>query len=271
MNNSILRWIKWLLIIHLLLLSACTTHKRYTPSSEEDGPPKGYVDISKIPDAVPKAEGYSKYGNPSSYRALGKNYKVMPSSSGYRERGLASWYGTKFHHHRTSSGEAYNMYGMTAAHKTLPIPCYVRVTNLQNGKQVIVKVNDRGPFRHNRIIDLSYVAAKKLEIYGHGTGLVEVAALDTKQRYAAAPTVTVNKNPKLFLQMGAFSRRENAEKLAHEIQRFTSQPVRLQPNRQGFKTIYRVQIGPFANVAAIDAAHSKIRGKGLGDSLTVIQ
>lgn len=265
-----MKLIKWLLIFNLLLLTACTTtHPRHT--QQEDGPPKVNVDISKIPDAVPKLEGLSRYGNPSSYRALGKNYHVLPSSNGYKERGLASWYGTKFHHKRTSSGEAYNMFGMTAAHRTLPIPCYVRVTNLQNGKQVIVKVNDRGPFRHNRIIDLSYVAAKKLGIYGTGTGLVEVAALDSRQRHFSLPTLKISNKPNMYLQLGAFSQRSNAEKLAQRIKQLTPEPIRLDTNSQRGRTIYRVQIGPFPSIAMIDRVHAKIRGKGLGDSMTVIR
>lgn len=229
------------------------------------------MDVSKIPNAVPKLEAFSRYGNPSSYRALGKNYRVMHSSNGYRERGLASWYGTKFHHKRTSSGEAYDMYGMTAAHRTLPIPCYVKVTNLENGRQVTVKVNDRGPFRHNRLIDLSYVAAKKLGIYGHGTGLVEVAAINLGQYNSAPPTIKLTKRPHLYLQIGAFSQRVNAMKLAQQIQHLTSAPVRLQQNRHGRSSIYRVQIGPFVSVSMIDQLHSKIRGKGLGKPITVIQ
>jgi rare lipoprotein A (peptidoglycan hydrolase) len=132
-------------------------------------------------DAVPRAEAYSKYGNPASYEVLGQRYEVMKDNRGYRETGIASWYGPGFHGKRASAGEEYDMYAMTAAHKTLRIPCYVEVTNLQNGKRAVVRVNDRGPFHDNRIIDLSFAAAQKLGVVGTGTALVEVRHLDVDQ------------------------------------------------------------------------------------------
>src|SRR4029077_902045 len=130
----------------------------------------------------PKHEPLSKYGNrfknkSNSYVALKKRYSVLPTSKGYKAQGLASWYGNKFHGKRTSSGEKYNMYAMTAAHKTLPLPTYARVTNVQNGRSVVVRINDRGPFVANRLIDLSYTAAAKLDMLREGTTLVEVRAL----------------------------------------------------------------------------------------------
>ena len=129
---------------------------------------------------MPKVESKSKYGNPKSYVVFGKRYYVKDSAKGYVEQGIASWYGTKFHGRRTSSGETYDMYAMTAAHKTLPLPTYARVTNLENGRSVMVKVNDRGPFHQNRIIDLSYSAATRLGIVKTGTGRVEVEAIDPR-------------------------------------------------------------------------------------------
>lgn len=159
------------LVLFAILLSSCSTTRK-------DGPPGFYVDADRVPDAEPKPTKLSKYGNMDSYRVFGKTYHVMSSSKNYEERGVASWYGTKFHKQRTSSGERYNMLAMTAAHKTLPLPTYVQVTNLHNGKKIIVKVNDRGPFESNRLIDLSYVAAKKLGMTGHGTALVDVKAID---------------------------------------------------------------------------------------------
>ncbi len=134
-------------------------------------------DLSRTPDAVPRIEPKSRYGNPSSYTVAGQTYRVRSTSQGYKEKGRASWYGTKFHGNRTSSGESYSMYKMTAAHKTLPIPCYVRVTNTSNGRAVIVRVNARGPFVHGRIIDLSYAAATKLGILSQGTAPVLVEAV----------------------------------------------------------------------------------------------
>jgi rare lipoprotein A len=127
---------------------------------------------------MPRIEPRSRYGNPPFYDVFGKRYYVLSSSVGYWERGVASWYGPGFHKVRTSTGEPYDMYGMTAAHKTLPLPAYVRVTNLQNGRSIVVRVNDRGPFVGNRIIDLSYTAAAKLDMLRNGTALVEVRAVD---------------------------------------------------------------------------------------------
>ena len=133
-----------------------------------------------VPDAVPRFEPRSRYGNPPFYDVFGKRYYVLSSSTAYVERGVASWYGPGFHKIRTSTGEPYDMYGMTAAHKTLPLPAYVRVTNLQNGRSVVVRVNDRGPFVDNRIIDLTYTAAAKLDMLRNGTAMVEVRAIDPR-------------------------------------------------------------------------------------------
>ncbi|HVE43654.1 MAG TPA: septal ring lytic transglycosylase RlpA family protein [Gammaproteobacteria bacterium] len=160
-----------LLVGSLFTLSGCS-------HVQQDGAPNFYVDERKVPDAVPKCEPLAKYGNMRSYYARGKRYYVLRSSKNYEATGTASWYGTRFHRVRTSSGERYNMLAMTAAHKTLPLPTYLEVTNLKNGRKVIVKVNDRGPFHGNRIIDLSYVAAKKLHMMGHGTTVVHIKAID---------------------------------------------------------------------------------------------
>lgn len=136
------------------------------------------IDAQRVPDAVPHPELLSKYGNPDSYEVMGQRYFPMRTAYGFVERGIASWYGPDFHGKRTSSGERYDMYQMTAAHKTLPIPCYVEVVNLQTGRRAVLKVNDRGPFKDNRVIDLSYVAARKLGIWQKGTGLVEIRLID---------------------------------------------------------------------------------------------
>ena len=160
-----------------ILFAGCASRGPLEPVVDE-APPEP-IDVSTIPNAVPKPEPLSRYGNPVSYVVAGKRYYTMPSSRGYSKRGIASWYGTKFHGQRTSSGEPYDLYAMTAAHRTLPLPTYVEVTNLRNNKSVIVKVNDRGPFHKDRLIDLSYAAAAKLGILGYGTGLVQVRAIDT--------------------------------------------------------------------------------------------
>ncbi|EPJ44103.1 MAG: rare lipoprotein A [Osedax symbiont Rs1] len=153
-----------------------TNHGRYKVS--KDYGPDSIVDVSHVKDAVPKVEPLSRGGNRSSYQVLGKTYQVLKSSAGYKERGGASWYGKKFHGYLTANGERYDMYGMSAAHKSLPIPTYVKVTNMANDRQVIVRVNDRGPFHKGRVIDLSYAAAAKLGMLDSGTAQVEIEAID---------------------------------------------------------------------------------------------
>lgn len=181
-------------VISRLFLVGLTLSLGACGSFVHDSGPGHHVDVSRIQDPVPRVEPRAKYGNPDSYQVDGKTYRVMQSASGYHARGLASWYGTKFHGQRTSNGETYNMYAMTAAHKTLPIPVYVRVTSLENGRSIVVRVNDRGPFVDGRIIDLSYVAAKKLGIDKKGTGLVEVRALHPGQK-PAPPTQVAETQP----------------------------------------------------------------------------
>src|SRR5690554_1328199 len=149
----------------------------YTPTSQ-DGEPWWDMDVDSIPDAVPSVHRGPYKAAP--YRVLGKTYHPLQSASGYREKGLASWYGTKFHGQHTANGETYDLYGMTAAHKTLPLPSYVRVSNLENGRQVVLRVNDRGPFYEQRIIDLSFAAAKKLGFAEKGAARVEVEGIDAE-------------------------------------------------------------------------------------------
>ncbi|MGB0212504.1 septal ring lytic transglycosylase RlpA family protein [Algiphilus sp.] len=171
-----------------LLAAGCATtaptpEDRYgtpAPAHEQDrAPSAGEIppDVARTPDARVRDEPRSRYGNPDSYEVRGKRYYVLETAAGYRERGRASWYGKKFHGRRTSSGEAYDMFAMTAAHKTLPLPSFARVTNLENGRSAVVRVNDRGPFHDHRIIDLSYAAAARLGVIQHGSAEVEVEAL----------------------------------------------------------------------------------------------
>lgn len=256
--------IKYLVFIVLsLLLNACSTHR-----SLQDGPPQGNVDVSHIPNAQPVKLARSPYGNPSSYSVFGKRYYVMKTEKGYNQRGVASWYGSKFHGQLTSSREPYNMLAMTAASKTLPIPCFVKVTNLQNQKWVIVKVNDRGPFVSTRIIDLSYAAARKLEYTGHGTALVQVTAL-TPWDKASIPTTEINpsfaERPKLYLQLGAFSERNNALALQTRLQQLISNPVHVNSNA----SFYRVQIGPLNDANETDHIKALLDQQGLGKAIAV--
>jgi rare lipoprotein A len=149
--------------------------------------PHNAPDVNQIPDAVPRDEPRSAFGNPPFYYVAGRRYVVLPRAAGYVERGVASWYGTEFHGLRTSTGESYDMFAMTAAHKTLPLPCYARVTNLSNGRSVVVRINDRGPFVANRIIDLSYSAASRLDMIRNGTAFVQIEVLTP-----AAPSLTAS-------------------------------------------------------------------------------
>lgn len=242
-----------------------------------DGPPARPVDASLVPDAVPRIEPRSPYGNPTYYEVGGRRYYVMTSSKGYVARGIASWYGTKFHGRRTSSGEPYDMNAMTAAHTTLPIPTYVEVTNLRNGRKVVVKINDRGPFRRNRLIDLSYVAAVKLGITEEGTGLVEVRAIDPGHplRNAAAKGGEAGGHDAndLYLQVGAFADRHNAERLSRRVTSLDP-GAGIQILAGGSDklngTVYRVRIGPLSGVQEVDRLTHILNDIGIVDPQVVI-
>jgi len=261
-----------LLCVAALLLHGCgrySVHQDYGPAT----PPK---DIAEIPNAVPRPLPRSRYGNPSSYVVDGRRYYVLASARGYDKRGIASWYGYKFHGHRTSSGEVYDMYAMTAASRTLPLPTFVRVTNLENGRSVIVKVNDRGPFHRNRIIDLSYAAAAKLGILAKGTGLVEVRAITpgepqpqpALQQAGATPYragLTPSAPPKvgLYLQVGAFRDLSNAEKLRTRLRQDNFHRVTIQKARSDNSVVYRVRLGPIPSADAADRLASRLDDEGL--------
>lgn len=240
-------------------------------SIKQDRPPDDTsIDVSKIPDAVPRVEPKSRGGNKSRYEVFGKTYYVLPSSKGYKERGIASWYGKKFHGHKTSNGETYDMFAMTAAHKSLPLPTYVQVTNLKNGKKIVVRVNDRGPFHEGRIIDLSFVAAKKLGMLGGGVTRVEVEAIDprtwnssTRGVLAAAATTSDSSGKKRYLQVGAFSLLSSAEQATRELNGlFGNMPVRIVPLNKGDRTLYRVQLGPVSSGANLAEIVSKVEAAG---------
>ena len=204
------------------------------------------------------------------YEVLGKRYRTLKTSAGFRERGIASWYGGKFHGRKTSSGEVYDMYKLTAAHKHLPLPTRVRVTNLENGKNVVLRVNDRGPFHDNRIIDLSYAAAKKLDITKKGTAFVEVVALDGKQppseKLAVKPPVQTDagqSEKRFYLQIGAFQERQNAERLSALVAQYTPKSVRIHESKRGESSVYRVQVGPIANIVLADQLVATLVGLGI--------
>lgn len=225
---------------NLLAMGACLALLACGGSPERqsgrDGPPARGMSASDVKDAVPRYESRSAYGNGPVYEVWGKSYRVMDSAQGYRERGVASWYGAKFHGRNTSSGEPYDLYKATAAHRTLPLPTYAEVTNLDNGKSVIVKINDRGPFHSERIIDLSYAAALKLDFVDQGTARVDVRAItfDGQDENARLAEDT-------YLQVGAFSQRSSANRVEDELQ---DEGVRkVDVKRSG--GLYKVLVGPF--------------------------
>ncbi len=247
-----------------------------------DGPGADAPNLDAIPDAVPKAEPLHRYAN-RPYSALGKTYTPLQAPGNYKERGIASWYGKKFHGQRTSIGETYDMYGMTAAHPTLPIPSYARVTNLANGKSVIVRVNDRGPFLHERIMDLSYAAAYKLGYVNNGSAEVEVESLAADGNapvVSAVETPAVSVEPitaapiapaapsipvetaseptgKVFLQLGAFRSPQGAESfLARMRSELTDTSRTLKLSRKD--GLIRVHFGPYANASEARNAASRL-------------
>ncbi|TMH66609.1 MAG: septal ring lytic transglycosylase RlpA family protein [Betaproteobacteria bacterium] len=231
---------------------------------KDDGPGENPPDnLEAIADAIPRPEPLHRYAN-RPYTVLGRDYVPATALRRYRERGIASWYGRKFHGEKTSTGETYDMYKMTAAHPTLPLPCYARVTNVNTGKSVVVRVNDRGPFLHDRIIDLSYAAANKLGIAQSGSGLVEVEAIvpaDLLLADASPPlspvTVTEASAPSLApdiplsvapggfaVQLGAFANYANAQNfLAHVQNQLASVPVEAKVRQVG--GLFRVYVGPY--------------------------
>ena len=245
-----------------------------------DGGPEVPPDVSGLPEPVPRAEPRARYGNHSPYVVLGRRYHVMDSADGYVERGVASWYGTKFHGRPTSSFEPYDMYQFTAAHKTLPLPSWARVTNTENGRSVIVRVNDRGPFHADRLIDLSYAAAVRLGIHIRGTGPVKVEAIVPPGMHsstASAPpparpggAVAPPREPPprieagdVILQVGSFAERANARRVANQLESAGVRDVQIQRADVGANTVYRVRIGP-VDVDSQPALVQRVQRLGLG-------
>jgi len=242
------------LLLLVLLFSACGI-----VSNRDSAPRNAKIDLNAISNATPKDEPFSKYGNPAKYSVFGKTYYTLKSNHGFKQTGDASWYGTKFHGRRTSSGEAYDMYAMTAAHKTLPLPSYVKVTNLDNNKQIVVKVNDRGPFHAGRIIDLSYVAALKLDIVKNGTGRVEIEVINT----SSAKQV---KAKQVFVQVGAFSDKENAQQIHDKLAAASIESDIHKVIVNAKKHIYRVRIGPFDQHDEAGSMIKNLEDLGVGEA-----
>jgi rare lipoprotein A len=259
----------------IVLLAACSTVPRPEIGSKDGAPTQPPPNLALLPDPVPHAEPPSKYGNKSPYQVFGKIYYVMPEPSNYREYGTASWYGTKFHGQSTSSGEPYDMYKLTAAHRSLPIPSYVRITNLDNHKTAIVRVNDRGPFHSERLIDVSYAAAVKLGFADRGTARVVVEVVDGSDSVdtrvakqdsnaptmsaaatASAPVAALADVPpepavpspgRIFLQAGAFRDPAGAQRLREDLVAIVGDRVTVQPTADD--RLYRVRIGPVSQMS----------------------
>lgn len=250
-----------------LIAAGCAGPQIRTPPHPTPSlPPPAPIpaDIENIPDPVPRSEPKSARGNPAFYDVLGKRYFVMASAEGYQERGVASWYGPGFHAASTSNGERYDMYAMTAAHKTLPLPSYVQVTNLRNGKHVVVRVNDRGPFKDGRIIDLSYSAASKLGMLKEGTVFVEVRALTPVQKVAPPPPPSPTSD--LYVQAGAFATEANAARLLGQLRAKGVSDAFVRADQVDGKTLYRVRVGPIPNVNEFDRVVKRLRSLGVADA-----
>ncbi len=254
-----------LIIALFIFFSACTL------DSKDSAPIHVPIDIMAVPDAVPRYEKRTRAGNPVEYEILGKKYKVLAESKGYQQKGIASWYGTKFHGRTTSNGEIYNMYAMTAAHKTLPIPSYVRVTHLKNLRSVVVRVNDRGPFHENRIIDLSYAAAVKLGIQKTGTGFVEVTALEAETPEKRADKFQQKQGTTFYLQIGAFSSLQNARQLQNKLADTQINNSRILLTESKLDKLYKVQVGPFNTAQQANQSNKKLIQLGVTDITFVSQ
>ncbi|MBE0469565.1 MAG: septal ring lytic transglycosylase RlpA family protein [Methyloprofundus sp.] len=256
---------KLVLLLTVSVLTACSLQEKPDVAIDVvDGRPHQVsIDIATIPDAVPQYEPWSSSVNPKKYTVLGKEYQVLSTNKGYMKQGIASWYGTKFHQHKTATGEDYDMFAMTAAHKTLPIPSYVRVTNLDNQQTVIVRVNDRGPFHEHRIIDLSYAAAVKLGLEKAGTGFVEVVAVQPGEVSSALPTAQAKH---VYLQIGAFGEQKNALTLQQRFAELRLTTSRIVDTQTPERIVYKVQAGPVISVVEADEIVEKIKNIGVYNS-----
>jgi rare lipoprotein A len=284
-------WAAWRFGLGVLCaawLAGCSIQRPAPQPQPDIRVPPPPPDLASIPDAQPRIEPRSRYGNPPSYVVFGNRYALLPTADGYVERGTASWYGPGFHAERTSSGEPYDMYAMTAAHKTLPIPVYAEVTNLRNGRRVVVRINDRGPFVGDRLIDLSYTAASKLDMLREGTAPVEVRvlaagvptmpaaaatiagatppaaatppAVATPPAAAAPPTITN------WLQLGSFAQRDNAERLLARLAAAGIGNARIDQRRDAGGERFRVRLGPISNAMELDDYSERLRLLGIGDA-----
>lgn len=265
-----LRWLPSALAAGALAGCFSAPRREEAPPAPVPAPPPA---VQSIPDAQPRVEPKSRYGNPPLYEVFGKRYYVLSSSANYVERGVASWYGPGFHQEFTSTREPYDMYGMTAAHKTLPLPAYARVTNLQNGRSVVVRINDRGPFVDNRIIDLSYTAAARLDMLRNGTAMVEVRAIDPAvgdtalpAPAAGVPAPAAAASGALFVQAGAFADPANAQRLAAKLRGGGFGTIFIRDDTIAGRRMYRVRIGPVPDVPEFDRIVAALGQAGVHDA-----
>jgi len=289
----------------MLLMAGCASDRGGRYAQQNDAYPDAPPDVSQVPDAVPKVEPLAESGNRATYEVWGETYHVLSDASGYEAEGKASWYGTKFQGYDTASGEPYDMYKMSAAHRTLPLPTYARVTNLDNGREVIVRINDRGPFHGDRLIDLSYAAAARLKILKAGTGHVRVEAIDPRQ-WAEQHKRTMSSTPKgdmaessgvpaqdtiqnadnkapvagapgqdpvterqggmqQYVQVAALSSAARAKALEKRLQAQVSRPVRIRRKA----SLYRVQVGPVRDTSQLDSIKAELQAAGFDQPFVV--
>ncbi|MEM9303289.1 MAG: septal ring lytic transglycosylase RlpA family protein [Pseudomonadota bacterium] len=254
-------------MIRLLLVSAAALAIAACSTPAPERMPAPPADPDPV---VVQHEPLSEVGNHSPYRVHGRTYHVLPTSQGYVERGIASWYGEPFHGRRTSNQEVYDMYQMTAAHKTLPLPTYAEVIHLESGERIVVRINDRGPFKDGRIIDLSYAAAKALNMVDAGTAQVEVRAIVPEGTVSDRPLVETAEH--LYLQLGAFSSRENALTLINRLRGVEGMPrPEVVAERRGDGEVHRVRIGPLANTDHADALIAELMLLGLDRPIVIFR
>ena len=233
---------------------------------EGDGAPAVPLDPKNVADAIPRADPILRAGNTSPYNVNGVEYTVLPTAKNYRQEGIASWYGTKFHGNKTANGEIYDLYLATAAHRSLPIPTYARVTNLENGRQVVVRINDRGPFHADRLIDLSYAAAVKLDFHTRGTTKVRVESIDLAGIDDNRDTASGSYR---YLQLGAFASATAANTLRDEITRIVEIPVTVSSVDADGQRLHRVRVGPVANGAQLGRLRDLLVSRGYSPGLAL--
>ena len=276
-------------LLAMILLAACSTSQPPEPPADsrysinQDRAPSVQIDPASVPDAVPEPVARTLAGNRSPYTVLGETYRVMATEEGYAERGVASWYGEKFHGHFTSNGEVFDMFKATAAHKSLPIPSFLRVTNLENNRSIIVRVNDRGPFHSDRVIDLSYGAAVKLGFANIGTARVHLEAILPPKFYGEARQYAVNQNSRAaieispgqgnrYLQVGAFSNPTTAQRVVQQVEKITTLPIFIQQVvNNSNQVLHRVRVGPIIDNFEISNITQRVIAANLGSPYTVME